>query len=393
MTLARGRGRSTCAGSATGRRMRPSLGGQISEQNARVEQWLRAGTEAQDRAAKALADDAEGGDSRPRSTLWRAALQPQRHRRRARMPWPRCARGCNERRRPLSYWSHRAGYEFWCPGCGEGITSPSPAGRSTATGAPTFDHSVLVRAGTDRAILPDSVGASNAENREAVEAGGAIRFAMRAGQIRSSAIAHAALAGQTVPLPEGRIGPDDPRRPPAPAARRLRDRSCAARRVEVPVPVPCVAAAPAVNSSRTPTRAMTDYQLVVAMWRDRLQRRQYEAEVGLSSRRARCLTALRGRPKMRVIGWAIRPAADGTEATMSKITANVSSTHDQAQQRVAQRPGTHGRIRVRQAGRVVRADGGQPLPGPASRRDRRLPGRDNWPQIKAEHFPMYGFHA
>lgn len=52
-------------------------------------------------------------------------------------------------------------------------------------------------------------------------------------------------------------------------------------RVEVPVPVPCVAAAPVRPEFVTDAalRAMTDYQLVVAMWRDRLQRRQYEAEV------------------------------------------------------------------------------------------------------------------
>lgn len=40
-----------------------ALGGQISEQNARIEQWLRAGAEAQDRAAKALAEARRGGDS------------------------------------------------------------------------------------------------------------------------------------------------------------------------------------------------------------------------------------------------------------------------------------------------------------------------------------------
>lgn len=40
-----------------------SLGGKISEQNARVEKWLRAGTEAQNRAAKALAETRRGGDS------------------------------------------------------------------------------------------------------------------------------------------------------------------------------------------------------------------------------------------------------------------------------------------------------------------------------------------
>ena len=52
-------------------------------------------------------------------------------------------------------------------------------------------------------------------------------------------------------------------------------------RVEVPVPVPCVSAMPVRPDLVTDAnlRAMTDYQLVLALWRDRMQRRQYEAEV------------------------------------------------------------------------------------------------------------------
>jgi hypothetical protein len=52
-------------------------------------------------------------------------------------------------------------------------------------------------------------------------------------------------------------------------------------RVEVPVAVPCVASVPARPDLVTDAalRAMTDFQLVLALWRDRLQRAQYEAEL------------------------------------------------------------------------------------------------------------------
>lgn len=52
-------------------------------------------------------------------------------------------------------------------------------------------------------------------------------------------------------------------------------------RVEVPVPVPCVAEVPARPDLVTDAqlRAMTDYQIILALARDRLQRRQYEAEL------------------------------------------------------------------------------------------------------------------
>lgn len=52
-------------------------------------------------------------------------------------------------------------------------------------------------------------------------------------------------------------------------------------RVEVPVPVPCVAQVPARPEFVTDAqlRAMGDYALILSLAKDRLQRRQYEAEV------------------------------------------------------------------------------------------------------------------
>jgi len=51
--------------------------------------------------------------------------------------------------------------------------------------------------------------------------------------------------------------------------------------VNVPVPVPCVQRAPdrPALASDADLDAMSDYQLVFALWRDRLQRIGYEAEL------------------------------------------------------------------------------------------------------------------
>ncbi len=51
--------------------------------------------------------------------------------------------------------------------------------------------------------------------------------------------------------------------------------------VHVPVPVPCVDVLPARPALVTDAelRAMSDYQLPLALWRDRLMRSAYEAEL------------------------------------------------------------------------------------------------------------------
>jgi hypothetical protein len=51
--------------------------------------------------------------------------------------------------------------------------------------------------------------------------------------------------------------------------------------VDVPIPVSCVREAPRAPALVTDAelRAMNEYQLPLALWRDRLQRRSYEREL------------------------------------------------------------------------------------------------------------------
>ena len=72
-----------------------ALGDKIGEQNARIEQWLRAGKDAQDRAAKALAEARRGGDST------RAAIDALAGRIAAAAPSATCADAVAEVRRGL----------------------------------------------------------------------------------------------------------------------------------------------------------------------------------------------------------------------------------------------------------------------------------------------------
>lgn len=99
------------------------------------------------------------------------------------------------------------GYEFWCPGCGEGhhVTVNPGWTFDGNLEAPTFDHSVLVRSGHFSERFSGqcwcTYNAENPDNPSRFRCRRCHSF-VRAGQIQFLGDCSHALAGQTVPLPE-----------------------------------------------------------------------------------------------------------------------------------------------------------------------------------------------